>query len=323
MVETEQCGVGRQDTTTCFLSLDDSTVRDEPTREASQREVESQWSLSSWKHGDIVGSGSYGLVRMAQDPATGHLCVVKVARMRQGRDSTFKEELQRELDITKDLCHPHVVKCLGQSFEQGVFEIYFEYVPGGSLRRHVEQFGPLNGHLLWKATRGMTSGLDYLHTHEPPIVHRDLKGANVLVDLSFCVKLADFGCSRRDSGTKSFSTIGSVHWMAPEVITASRRKQGHGRKADIWSLGCVAIEISTAADPWGKDAFDNIIVAMARIGNGTGTPPLPETLDIVGRGFVSDCLQRQPDLRPGASELLQHEVLCGGASISPPSPTPQ
>jgi mitogen-activated protein kinase kinase kinase len=61
-------------------------------------------------------------------------------------------------------------------------------------------------------------------------VHRDIKGANVLVDLNFCVRLADFGCSKRDDMTASYTTVGSIPWMAPEVI---QREGGHGRKADI------------------------------------------------------------------------------------------
>merc|ERR1719188_1507119 len=116
----------------------------------------------------------------------------------------------------------------------------------------------------------MLKGLDYLHTRRPPVVHRDIKCANILVDLNFSVKLADFGCSRQQDVTTSFTTIGSIPWMAPEVI---QQHDGYGRKADIWSLGCTVIEMFTAEKPWGNAFFDNIMYAMSHIGLSEALPP--------------------------------------------------
>jgi serine/threonine protein kinase len=207
------------------------------------------------------------------------------------------------------LRHKHIVAYLGHEVANHRLHIYLEYVPGGSLRRMVNEFGPLEAPLLVKATRGMLKGLNYLHRLNPPVVHRDLKGANVLLDLDFCVKLADFGCSKCDNLSKSFSTVGSVHWVAPEVL----QQVGHGRRGDIWSLGCVIIEIATAADPWGPDTFDNIMQAMYVIASSDRTPPIPETLSPGLRSIVGQCLQRSPDWRPSASQLLHHDCIKSGS----------
>jgi serine/threonine protein kinase len=180
-----------------------------------------------------------------------------------------------------------------------------EYVAGGSLRARLKEFGPLEGAVLRKATRGLLKGLKYLHTHDPPVVHRDLKGANVLVDEDFHVKLADFGCSKRDVCTQSFSTIGSVHWMAPEVLKA----EGYGRCIDIWSFGCVIVEMVTAEDPWGKDAFASAFQAMHRICFTEEVPHIPIVLPDDGRDLVCQCLQRKPTDRPTALELIEHSFL--------------
>merc|ERR1712137_1117989 len=110
-----------------------------------------------------------------------------------------------------------------------------EYVAGGSMASMLREFGALPTNLLRDATSGLVEGLNYLHSQNPPVIHRDIKGANILVDLDFCVKLSDFGCSKRNNVTKSFTTTGSIPWMAPEVI---QQQDGFGRKADIWSLGC-------------------------------------------------------------------------------------
>lgn len=254
-----------------------------------------------WRQGEEIGSGSYGHVYTAQCKSTGHIFAVKVAKIHNDDDKKLCEKLQQELDICKNLRHRHIVECLGHEFVNHRLYIYLEYVPGGSLRRMVNEYGPLEGPLLGKAARGMLKGLNYLHKRNPPVVHRDLKGANVLIDLQFCVKLADFGCSKCDAMSRSFSKVGSIHWVAPEVL----QDAGHGRRADIWSLGCVLIEIATAADPWGAGAFDNIMQAMFVIASSERTPPIPDVLPESARSLVGQCLRRSPEERPCASQLLR------------------
>ncbi|CAK9000313.1 Mitogen-activated protein kinase kinae kinase MST11 (MAPKKK MST11) (MEKK MST11) [Durusdinium trenchii] len=88
----------------------------------------------------------------------------------------------------------------------------------------------------------LLQGLNYLHTREPLILHRDIKGGNILVGEKRTVKLADFGCSKRSEETCQHTLRGSIPWMAPEVMN----ERAYGRKADVWSLGCVFIEMVTA-----------------------------------------------------------------------------
>jgi len=314
---------------------DDSTTRASDTgtvafgRQKSKEPTEGPIALEGscsihWRQGELLGSGSFGKVYAGQDASTGQIFAVKVARIRprDGMDQTFCAKLQDELKICRDLRHPNIVSCLGHAYDRGRLEIFLEYVAGGSLRRMLEQFGAVTAPLLCNATRDILKGLQYLHSHRPPVVHRDLKGANVLVALDFCMKLADFGCAKRDNGTKSFTTMGTLHWMAPEVLESAR---GHGRKADIWSLGCVVLEMVTASDPWGKDAFRNIMHAMHVIRTAGSLPAVPHDLQRNGDeeedpaacaqktntcDFVFECcLQREPELRPCASELLQHVLL--------------
>eukprot|EP00747_Dinoflagellata_sp_TGD_P188428 gnl/TRDRNA2_/TRDRNA2_47403_c0_seq2.p1 gnl/TRDRNA2_/TRDRNA2_47403_c0~~gnl/TRDRNA2_/TRDRNA2_47403_c0_seq2.p1 ORF type:complete len:504 (-),score=55.88 gnl/TRDRNA2_/TRDRNA2_47403_c0_seq2:334-1845(-) len=260
-----------------------------------------------WRRGEEIGAGRYGSVYKAQNRRTGEIFAVKVAKVdeRDTDEKHFCENLRKELAVCHDLRHKHIVNCLGHEYVDQCLYIYLEYCAGGSVRKMLNEFGPFEGQLLKRSTRGLLKGLNYLHTHDPPVVHRDLKCANILVDLNFCVKLADFGCSRRDVKTESFSTVGSVCWMAPEVIESS----GHGRAADIWSLGCVIIEMATAADPWGKGAFDNMIHAMNVIRSPGRTPPIPENLPDAGRDLIGQCIQRDPEQRPQACELVRHDFV--------------
>merc|ERR1712100_79904 len=157
---------------------------------------------------------------------------------------------------------------------QNALLIFLEYVPGGSIASMLRQFGSFNEELVRVYTQQILSGVTYLHARG--IVHRDIKGANVLVNEHGVAKLADFGCSkqlqgmRTDSLEESLKAIrGSIPWMAPEVI----KQTGHGRRADVWSVGCCVIEMATAQRPWPN--LSNCLTAMFQIATTTEPPPLP------------------------------------------------
>lgn len=262
----------------------------------------------NWVRGRALGAGSFGTVYKAFDPATFQIFAVKEAMLEEksGQEGKQRERLDAELNICRTLRHPNIVSYLGHDYTDQHLYIYLEFVAGGSIASVLSEFGPLKGPPLRKATFGMLEGLDYLHTRSPPVVHRDIKGANVLVDLDLCVKLADFGCSKWSSETKSFTTLGSVPWMAPEVIT---QQEGHGRKADIWSFGCTVIEMASAEKPWGNGAFNNMMFALNHIATSTAAPPIPESVSPACRDLIGMCVQRSQDKRPSAGELLRHEFL--------------
>lgn len=268
-----------------------------------------------WIRGGKIGLGSYGCVYKALDKQTGHIFAVKKGAFEDADpdDRKHLERLQDEINICKGLRHPHIVSYLGHEYSQGNLYILLEYVAGGSIAAVLNEFGPLEYHLLKTGTKGVLEGLDYLHTRSPPVVHRDIKGANLLVDQNFCVKLADFGCSKRDAQTRSFTTIGSIPWMAPEVMV---QKDGHGRKADIWSVGCTIIEMATADKPWGKNKFDNVMAAIKHIGMSGNTPPISDDVPADARDLISRCLKCSPDERPWSVELLAHDFIQSTTSDS-------
>ena len=179
-------------------------------------------------------------------------------------------------------------------------------MPGGSIASLLTRFGAFAEKLVAVYTRQILEGLHYLHTHH--IMHRDIKGANILVDNAGCVKLADFGASRRladlvtmESGCKSVK--GTPYWMAPEVI----KQTGHGRQADIWSVACTVIEMATAKPPWSD--FTTPVSAMFHIASAKGPPPLPAHISHEARDFLLLCFNRVPKERPNAGRLLQHPFI--------------
>lgn len=262
----------------------------------------------NWRLGERVGSGSYGCVYKALDKDKGLIFAVKKAVLEESNehDCRFRARLEDELAICSQLKHPHIVRYLGHEYKDSTLYIFLEYAAGGSMAHLLREFGPLEEQLLRIASKGLLEGLHYLHTQSPPVVHRDIKGANLLLDITFCVKLADFGCSRRDAETTSFTTLGSVPWMAPEVM---QQQDGYGRKADVWSSGCTVIEMASAEKPWGNGIFDNLMFALRHIGLSDATPPIPEGVTESCRDLVQRCVQRSPKERPTAAELLRHEFV--------------
>jgi len=272
-------------------------------------------SQKFWVRGDEIGSGSLGTVFTALNQEDGRIIAVK--EVREG-DGTLSEHelasLQTEIDLYQNLKHEHIVAYLGHGRVDNKFYIYLEYMPGGSLLQVLKQYGRLEEELIRMYARQILLGLVYLHTQDPPIVHRDIKGANILVGLDCKVKLSDFGCSVRaklrtgcadeSSSLDACATMkGSTLWMAPEVMN----NQSYGRKADVWSFGCLLLEMATAKPPWGS--FDNELAALCRIALSKDVPPIPDHLSPKLRAFISRCLKRDPKERPYADELLLDEFL--------------
>eukprot|EP00929_Paragymnodinium_shiwhaense_P074350 TRINITY_DN38041_c0_g1_i1.p1 TRINITY_DN38041_c0_g1~~TRINITY_DN38041_c0_g1_i1.p1 ORF type:complete len:496 (+),score=144.57 TRINITY_DN38041_c0_g1_i1:64-1551(+) len=259
-----------------------------------------------WVRGELLGRGTMGSVYRALDQRTGEVIAVKEVNFDETKaaEKRYQEALENELDICGALRHPRIVSILGHDRIDGSLFVYMEYMAGGSLQQVLQDFGALDEScLIATYTREVVEGLEYLHGQKPSVLHRDIKSGNILVGLDCKVKLADFGCSKRTDDSMQKTMRGSIPWMAPEVVM----NRGYGSKADIWSLGCVVIEMATAKLPWG--GFDNPMLAMRKIGMSKLTPPVPDTLSTAAASFIEGCCQRDPKERCTAKEALTHDFL--------------
>ncbi|KAI6681572.1 hypothetical protein NL676_035453 [Syzygium grande] len=175
--------------------------------------------------------------------------------------------------------------------------IFLERMTEGSLATLYKKYN-LSDSLVSAYTRQILNGLEYLHDQN--VVHRDIKCANVLVDASGSVKLADFGLAKAIKLNDAKSCKGSAFWMAPEVVNL--KDTGYGLAADIWSLGCTVLEMLTRQHPYPH--FEGVQAAY-RIGKGE-LPPVPDSLSGDARDFIFRCLQVNPNDRPSAAQLLEH-----------------
>ena len=136
-----------------------------------------------------------------------------------------------------------------------------------------------------------------LYLHDQGVIHRDIKGSNILATKEGSVKLADFGVATRGGGSDR-SVVGSPYWMAPEVVEQS----GATTASDIWSVGCTVIELLEGQPPYHE--LDPM-PALFRIVN-DDCPPLPDGASPVVRDFLLQCFQKDSNLRVSAWKLLKH-----------------
>uniref|UniRef100_A0A674NEB8 non-specific serine/threonine protein kinase n=1 Tax=Takifugu rubripes TaxID=31033 RepID=A0A674NEB8_TAKRU len=247
-----------------------------------------------------VGGGTYGDVYKARNKQNGELAAIKVIKMEPEDDFSI---IQQEIVIVKSCKHPNIVAYYGSYIRANKLWICMEFCGGGSLQDVYHVTGPLSEPQIAYISREMLQGLDYLHAQKK--IHRDIKGANVLLNDQGEVKLADFGISAQITATlaRRMSFIGTPYWMAPEVA-AVEIKGGYNELCDIWSVGITAIELAELQPP----LFDvhplRVLFLMSK--SGYQPPKLKDKSKWSAHfyNFVKSMLVRNPKKRPNAAKML-------------------
>ncbi|KAM3445463.1 hypothetical protein NHJ13734_000376 [Beauveria thailandica] len=286
-----------------------------------------------WQQGHFVGGGTFGNVYAAMNLESGQLMAVKEIRLQDPKQiPTIAEQIRDEQGVLEVLDHPNVVAYHGIEVHRDRVYIFMEYCSGGSLANLLEHGRIEDEQVTTVYALQLLEGLVYLH--ESGITHRDIKPENILLDHNGIIKYVDFGAAKviaRQGRTlaqdlhatkPNKSMTGTPMYMSPEVIKGELpENSGRAGAVDIWSLGCVILEMATGRRPWAN--LDNEWSIMYNIGQGNA-PALPTTefLSPQGLDFMKKCFIRDPSKRWTAVELLQHEWIMAIRSQVVESPTP-
>ncbi|KAF4617839.1 hypothetical protein D9613_005703 [Agrocybe pediades] len=252
-------------------------------------------ALNDYQLGDSLGKGAFGQVYRALNWATGETVAVKEIQLSNIPKGDLGE-IMSEIDLLKNLNHPNIVKYKGFVKTREFLYIILEFCENGSLHNISKRFGKFPESLVAVYISQVLEGLVYLH--DQGVIHRDIKGANILTNKDGTVKLADFGVAAKTGGVQDGAVVGSPYWMAPEVIEQS----GATTASDVWSVGCVVIELLEGHPPY--HTLDPM-PALFRIVQ-DDCPPIPEGASPIVKDFLYHCFQKDCNLRISAKKLLKH-----------------
>ncbi|XP_012881791.1 PREDICTED: mitogen-activated protein kinase kinase kinase kinase 1 [Dipodomys ordii] len=252
-----------------------------------------------------LGGGTYGEVFKARDKVSGDLVALKMVKMEPDDDVAT---LQKEILMLKTCRHVNIVAYHGSYLWLQKLWICMEFCGAGSLQDIYQVTGSLSELQISYVCREVLQGLAYLHSQKK--IHRDIKGANILINDGGEVRLADFGISAQIGATlaRRLSFIGTPYWMAPEVAAVAL-KGGYNELCDIWSLGITAIELAELQPP----LFDvhplRVLFLMTK--SGYQPPRLKEKgkWSAAFHNFVKVTLTKSPKKRPSAIKLLSHQLV--------------
>ncbi|XP_067843594.1 myosin-IIIb isoform X3 [Heptranchias perlo] len=267
-----------------------------------------------WEIIETIGKGTYGKVYKVSNKKDGSQAAVKVL----DPISVVDEEIEAECSILQSLSnHPNVVKFYGMFYKAdlksgGQLWLVLELCNGGSvtelIRNLLKRGECMDEVLISYILYGALLGLQHLHNNR--IIHRDVKGNNILLTTEGGIKLVDFGVSAKltNARLRRNTSVGTPFWMAPEVIACEQQfDYSYDTRCDVWSLGITAIELGDGEPP-----LSDLHPVKALFKIPRNPPPTllhPEKWCRGFNHFISQCLIKDFEKRPTVTHLLEHPFI--------------
>lgn len=293
---------------------------DKPVLEIKRPIISQSWQIKSdeLKRGKLLGKGSYGQVFLGEyhhEPVA-----IKIYDFRDKLPEKEQEEIFQEAKTMANLRSQFLVDFRGVTYIDQQYCLVMEYCENGTLRKHLDDTTlsvSVRDQLRWGYQ--ISNGLYQLHSLR--ILHRDLKGENILLDKHCNAKIADFGLSiiKASSNSQSShglrSAAGTLPWMAPELFSGESQTPA----SDIYSLGMILWEIASRKKPF-QGIVSHTIVGMVLAGT---RQPLNDTWPSIFKKLITACWEANPSKRPSAKALGDEFEAALGSLDSLPSSVPE
>lgn len=280
----------------------------------TQTRISNQNPEETWEIIDELGDGAFGTVYKAKHKESEVLAAAKIIEI---KDEEELKDFRVEIDILSSCKHKYVVGLVETYLYQSKLWMLIEFCEGGALDDiMLDLEKPLTEPQIKVVCKQTLEALTFLHASR--VIHRDLKAGNILLTSDGNIRLADFGVSAQNKRTaqKRDSFIGTPYWMAPEVILCETFKdQPYNYKADIWSLGVTLIELAEMEPPYHDLNPMRVLIKIPK-----ADPPKLQFRSKWSKqfsDFIAKCLDKNPETRPSAAELLEHPWLADADDTKP------
>uniref|UniRef100_A0A1I8JS95 Protein kinase domain-containing protein n=1 Tax=Macrostomum lignano TaxID=282301 RepID=A0A1I8JS95_9PLAT len=292
--------------TGCSVELQDfysrCTAMDRKSRKSALELMGHEFLIvrKSWDSTRFVARGCFGDI---QEVVTdrGIRCTAKTLRLPvQLGDDQISSCREREKPVR--LRHPNIVRFLHIAQpEPATVVVFMELLDGRSLERFIDNNKPLDELTIRDFSEQICCTLLYLHSRQPPVIHRDINCSNIIVCADNTrIKLIDFGLSiKLEQSVSRHSAFpeslkGTLSFMAPELLGIGTSEcEQYSRESDIWAFGCSVFQMASGTKPFSKE----------------GAPALPEGRSAEFQDFYSRCTAKDRSERHSAEKLLEHEFL--------------
>ncbi|NXH39094.1 STK36 kinase, partial [Dicaeum eximium] len=253
---------------------------------------------------EMIGEGSFGRVYKGRRKHSAQVVALKFIP-KVGRSEKELKNLQREIEIVRDLHHPNIIQML-DSFETAKEVVVVTDYAEGELFQILEDDGSLPEDQVQTIAAQLISALYYLHSHR--ILHRDMKPQNILLGKDGVVKLCDFGFARAMSiHTMVLTSIkGTPLYMSPELV----EERPYDHTADLWSVGCILYELFVGTPPFYTNSIFQLVSLIIK-----DPVKWPMTMSPVFKSFLQGLLMKDPHERLSWPELLSHPFIAGRVTV--------
>lgn len=255
-----------------------------------------QWTQLSWtdfSNMKKLGEGAYATVY--EGVYVGERVAIK--EIKYGEADAYAQHVT-EVEVMSRLHSGYIVSMYGASIERSKAFIAMEFLPNGALFDYIinNPATEITWERRWQLACDTTLGLHYLHTRKPPLVHRDFKSHNLLLDANGRVKVCDFGLTT-DAFPPPEGGCGTPRWLAPEVNAG----QPYLMASDVYSLGIVLWEIAARLVVWGNDTTEEVLTKVAA----GKRPPMPTDCPDDFADLIQKCWHSRPEARPTTEAIVR------------------